>query len=74
MGWYMLLFRASIKLRNHRIGKIIYNILESAGIRIAVSRFANWRTACYNERHPNEQMRKSRIFYKIGRASCRERV
>ncbi len=64
MGWYMLLFRASIKLRNHRIGKIIYNILESAGIRIAVSRFANWRTACYNERHPNEQMRKSRIFYK----------
>lgn len=64
MGWYMLLFQASLKMRDSKTGKKVYDLLESAGIRIAVSRFANWRTACRNERHPNEQMRNSTIFYK----------
>ncbi len=34
MGWYMLLFQASLKMRDSKTGKKVYDFLESAGIRI----------------------------------------
>ena len=42
--FYMFLFRFSVKMRDSRIGKAIYDFLEFTGIRIIVSRFFNKKT------------------------------
>lgn len=59
----MFLFRFSVKMRDSRIGKAIYDFLEFTGIRIIVSRFFNKKTVLKNYKKPNMQMAESKKFF-----------
>lgn len=70
MDLYLSLFNLSKKMRQSG-GKIIYDILEDAGIRIAVSRFFNRRAVRRDEKHPTERMQNSRIFFRQNQTRVR---
>lgn len=71
MDLYLSLFNLSKKMRQSGGGKIIYDILEDAGIRIAVSRFFNRRAVRRDEKHPTERMQNSRIFFRQNQTRVR---
>lgn len=72
MGIYNFLFNISKKMRRNKLGKIVYDILEDIGIRIVISRIANWSAVHKNEKQPNSQMKNSRNFFKNNKSQIKE--
>ena len=64
LGLFMWVCELSRKMRNHTIGRKLYDFLDEIGARIIITRLYNWRLVHYNEKHPNEQMLRSREFFK----------
>ncbi len=67
MGW---LYTVSRKMKNTKGGNALFNLLDDLGIRIALGRFSNWRSASYDARRPNIRMKNSAKFF----TENRERV
>ena len=63
MSIYNSLYQMSVRLRQPGTGKKVYDFLENAGVRIAVSRFFNWRTVCHERVNPTQRILDSRAFF-----------
>lgn len=59
----MKLYDIMFSLRMGGVGRYVYLAMEDAGIRIAVSRFFNWKNGLYRAKNPTPQMIASRIYF-----------
>lgn len=61
---YNFFYDYSVKLRKSKTGKIVYDLLEIAGVRIIISRFFNKRHVLIDEKNPNERILNSRAYFR----------
>lgn len=69
---FVKLYQISRMMRNSKTGKKIFDLLDALGIRIVFGRFINWKTAHDNERHPTDQMLRSRDYFKENRRAVKK--